>query len=211
VDIVDYIKKFPLKTFDKDEIVLSPGDANNCLYAIRDGFIKVSSIDDTGRQKLLWIVGRYDMVPIENLFRATDVSYFYTAFGAGSMYVIDKTDFLKTAKQNVNYMAQIAQGLSEHHDNLLARLNSVEQSDLRTKILYVLYNVSVKFDSSSVVKLHDLGLNLTHQDIADMVGATRESTSIELKLMQQEKLIKYSRSSFTVYTDRIAQIVTTPM
>jgi CRP/FNR family transcriptional regulator len=210
MDIIQYIRSFPLQSFSKDEILLSPGNTNNSLYAIRDGFVKVTSIDDLGRQKLLWVAGRYDVVPVENLFSKSDVSYFYTAFSEGSMYVIDKRDFINKAKSNVEFMTQIAQGLSEHYDNLLGRLNGIEQSDLRTKLLHILHNLSTKFDNASVVRLHKLGLNLTHQDIADMVGATREATSIELKKMRKEGLIYYTRSTFTVFADVISEELNTP-
>ena len=211
MDIIDYIKTFPLQNFRKDEILLSPGDANKYLYAIRDGFVKVSSIDDSGRQKFLWVAGRYDIVPAENFFSKNGLSYFYSAFSNGSMYAVDKSQFLEKAKTDATYMSQIAQGLSEHYDTLLGRVNEIEQSDLRTKIIHMLYNLSLKFDNTSIVRLHKMGLNLTHQDIADMVGASREATSIELKKLKTDGLIYYTRSSFTVFADIISEKINTPV
>lgn len=65
MDIVEFVKSFPVQTFQKDELLATAGQPNNHFYAIREGFIRVSSIDDTGRHKLLWIAGRYDLVPLE--------------------------------------------------------------------------------------------------------------------------------------------------
>ena len=210
MDIIEFIKSFPIQSFTKDEVLLSPGDANDRLYAIRDGFIKVSSIDDAGRQKLLWVAGRYDIVPVENLFSKNGVNYFYTAFSDGSLYAIDKAAFLDVAKADLKLMTQVAKGLSEHYDSLLGRINGIEQSDLRSKIIHVLHNLSTKFDNAPVVRMHKHGLNLTQQDVADMVGATREATSIELKKMRKDGLIYYTRSSFTIFTDVLADKVNTP-
>jgi CRP/FNR family transcriptional regulator len=163
-----------------------------------------------GRQKLLWVAGRYDVVPVENLFSKNDIHYFYTAFSDGSVYAIDKAKFMDAARTNVSYMTQVAQGLSEHYDNLLGRLNGIEQSDLRTKIMHVLHNLSTKFDTAPIVRMHKMGLNLTQQDIADMVGATREATSIELKKMRKDGMIYYTRSSFTIFSDVLAEKLNTP-
>jgi len=212
MDIIDYIKSFPVRQFTKDEVLLSADEQTSEILIIREGIVKASSLDEAGRQKLLWIAGRYDIVPTEHLFaHTTTTQYFYTAYCDGSAYVVDKKSFLEKASDDAKVMSQIARGLSEHHDDLLSRLNSVEQSDVRSKILHSLYGICVKFASSDVVHLHELGLNLTHQDIADMVGATREAASIELKKLRDERLVKYSRSSFTVYAKRIADEIKAPV
>ena len=206
--IIEFIKSFPLKRFDKDEIIIGADETTSSVYIIREGFVKVSSLDELGRQKLLWIAGRYDVVPGENLFNHSPTTkYFYTSFGQSSAYVVDKKIFLEKAHQDPTIMAQIAHGLSEHYDVLLDRVNSVEQSDVRSKILLTLQSLCAKFAVSETVHLHEIGLNLTQQDIADMVGATREATSVELKKLQKEELITYSRSSFVVYVDKINRLV----
>lgn len=127
------------------------------------------------------------------------------------MYCIKKSEFLDHAKKNADVMFQIARGLSEHYDDMLGRINAVEQSDLRSKILYVLHNLCERLDGSSVVQLDDLGLHVTHQDIADMIGSTRESASIELKKLRDQKLIDYTRSSFTIYFDKICKELEIPV
>jgi CRP-like cAMP-binding protein len=211
VDIISYVKSFPLRTFLKGELLLSPGDDTDKLLIIRDGAVKLSSVDEAGSERLLSIAGRYDVVPTERLFHpVVNVQYFYTAFSDGSAYTVDKKDFLDKAAKDPNILGQIARGLSEHHDDLLSRLNGVEQSHLRMKILFMLDALCTKFAASDVVLLHEIGLNLTHQDIADMVGATREATSIELKILLDEGLVEYSRSSFTVYASKVADEIKVP-
>jgi len=211
MDIIEYIKSFPMITFSKGEVLLSAEEETDRLLVVREGMVKVSSIDEVGNERLLWIAGRYDVVPTERLFSpTTSTQYFYTAYCDGNAYTVDKKDFLEKATKDANIMYQIARGLSEHHDDLLSRLNSLEQPNLRAKILFMLDAICTKFSGAGVVHLHEIGLNLTHQDIADMVDASRESTSIELKKLHDERFVKYSRSSFTVFAKRIADEIRTP-
>lgn len=204
MNVVEYIKAFPIKSFTKNEVLLNAGETCDRLFAIREGFAKISSLDDYGNQKLLWVVGRYDIVPLENLFQSGQAHYFYTALSNGSMYVIDKKALLNETDKSPVLMGQIARGLSEHYDDLLSRMNGVEQSNIRSKIMYTLLNLANKFGASEAVDLNEIGLNITHQDIADMIGATRETTSVELKRLSDSGMIKYSRSSFEVFTDKIS-------
>lgn len=211
MNVIEYIKSFPIVEFSKGETLLNAGQETDKILVVREGTVKVVSIDDEGCEKLLWLAGRYDIVPGENLFSPhTTAIYFYTAFSSGSAYVVDKKDFLEKATRDAGIMTEVARGLSEHHDDLLGRLNSVEQPSLRLKILFMLDAICTKFSGSEVVKLHEIGLNLTHQDIADMVRATREATSIELKRLHDERFVRYSRSSFTVYAKKIADEIKVP-
>ena len=211
MDVVEFIKSFPLRDFSKGEVLLSADEEVDKILVIREGIVKVSSLDDQGNERLLWIAGRYDIVPTEGLFdRVTTTDYFYTAYCDGSAYVVSKDEFLEKSAQHADIMFQVARGLSEHHDDLLNRLNSVEQPNLRRKILFMLHALCVKFSGADSVKLHEIGLNLTHQDIADMVHATREATSIEMKKLLDEKLVKYTRTSFTVQAKKIAEEIETP-
>lgn len=204
MDLVEFIKSFPVSSFTKGEALLSANEQTETVLIIRDGIVKVTSFSDEGSERLLWLAGRYDIVPTEGIFKPiTMPRYFYTAFSDGSAYVVNKKDLLDKAHSEISVMTQVARGLSEHHDDLLSHLNGVEQSNLRGKIAYVLQTVCEKFSGSDVVALHEIGLNLTHQDIADMVHASREAVSIELKQLQDEGFVDYSRTSFTVYAAKI--------
>lgn len=198
MDIVEFVKSFPVQTFQKDELIATAGQPNNHFYAIREGFIRVSSIDDTGRHKLLWIAGRYDLIPLEQFFSQKNLRYFYSGYGDGSVYVIEKKQLLDAFKRHPEVIGEVARGLSEHYDDLLERMNALEQSDVRSKLLHIIHNLCLKFSSVEQVNLHELGLNLTHQDLADMIGSTREATSLELGKLRKEGYVDYSRSEFTV-------------
>lgn len=210
MDIVNYVKSFPVQEFSKDEILISSGEPNEKVYAIREGFMKVSALDDAGRQKLLWIAGRYDIVPVEQMFSKQPVNYFYSGFTDGSAFVIDKERLLEYLKEEPKVMSEVAHGLSEHHDDLLMRMNALEQSDIRSKLLYVIHNLCNKFSSSDSVALHEIGLNLTHQDLADMIGSTREAVSLEMSKIRDDGLVDYSRSTFIVNMKEISEQIDTP-
>lgn len=198
MDIVEFVKSFPVQTFQKDELLATAGQPNNHFYAIREGFIRVSSIDDTGRHKLLWIAGRYDLVPLEQFFSQKNLRYYYSGYGDGSVYVLDKIQMLEAFKRHPEVLGEVARGLSEHYDDLLERMNAVEQSDVRSKLLHILHNLCLKFSPLEQVSLHEIGLNLTHQDLADMIGSTREATSLELSKLRKQGYLDYSRSEFSV-------------
>lgn len=202
---IDYIKQFPVKTFEKGSILITEHVPTPEIYAIAQGFIKVSASDDTGSQKLLWIAGRYDIVPAELLFsKYAPSGFLYTALSDITAYAIPKQDFLAHAESDLAFMSEIARGMSMHYDDLLYRLRSVEQTKAQHKIALTLLHLGNRFSAESSVNFHDLGLELTHQDIADMVGMTRETTSLELGKLRKQKYIDYNRGKLTLYMEKLA-------
>lgn len=204
MDTIAFVKQFPTRQFRKGESILSEGEDTSTLLAVQTGFVKVSSLSDNGTHRLLWIAGRYDLVPTEGLFSAHGkAAFFYTALSDGQAYVINKKAFIEQAKQNADFMFEVANSMSMHYDDLMRRLDSVEQNSIQDKLIYTLRYLAERFSADTMVDLFKLGLQLTHQDIADMIGATRETTSIELQKLKKRGLIQYDRNSLVIYVDKL--------
>jgi len=196
MEAVDFIKQFPLRTFAKGELVMSEGDVLNKLLAVKTGFIKVTSLDDTGNERMLWIAGRYDIVPSEHLFSTrSPLSFFYTALTDGQGYDINKNEFLSYSKSNLALMTDVATSMSAHYDDLLLRVDSIGQPSVHNKLIATLSYLAKRFSASHTVDLHKLGLS------------TRETTSLELQKLRREGCIDYSRSKFIIRLDKITSSV----
>ena len=152
---------------------------------------------------MLWIAGRYDIVPLERFFTKRTLQYDYLGFGPGTAYVITKSELHGLLDANPRLSLEITRGFSEHFDDIAERLSAVGQADVRRKLLHILYGVATKFSSSETVHLHELGLNLTHQDLADMLGASREVVSVELNKVRTDGFVDYTRSTLTINTRSI--------
>jgi CRP-like cAMP-binding protein len=208
MDIVEFVKSYPVRKFSKGEMLYAADVTTDAVMIIREGIVKVVAFSDEGNERLLWLAGRYDIVPTEQIIKSvTTPRFYYTAYSDGSAYEVKKKELLREATRHNEIMAQIARGLGEHHDDLLRHIDGIEQPNLRSKILYLLHTLCLKFSGSDVVALHEIGLKLTHQDIADMVHASREAVSIEMKQLQVEGYVEYTRSSFIVRAHKIATTI----
>ncbi|HEX8390094.1 MAG TPA: Crp/Fnr family transcriptional regulator [Candidatus Saccharimonadales bacterium] len=207
-DDIEAIKAYPLREFTRGQTIMLPGQPADTLYVLQTGYARVDSTNQRGTNQLIWLAGRYDVIPTESLFRPRGELYFsYTALTDSKAYQIPKTDFLLMCEQSVGVLREVAQSMSAHYDDLLMRLRSVEQSTIRDKLIHSLYYIARRFSSERDVDLASLGLHLSHQDIAQMIGATRETTAIELKKLKDEGLIDYNRTSLLIRLDRLEPLL----
>jgi CRP-like cAMP-binding protein len=208
MDIVSYIQNYPLKTFKRGELLLQKGDVSTQLMAIRDGFVKVTSISDNGIERLLWIAGRYDIAPTEQLFsKHGKVRFFYTALTDGSYYDVNKKEMLTLAETEPIVMGEIAKNMSLHYDDFLQRVDAVDTATVKERLMRTLRYLAQRLDSGPVVDLYSYGLKLSHQELSEMIGASRETTSLMLSELRRENLIQYSRQKLTVHVDDIQELL----
>lgn len=204
MDSVEYIKQLPVRQFERGAVLLQKGDPLDFIMAIREGYIKVTSISDGGIERLLWIAGRYDFAPVEQLFsKQGQARFFYTALTNGSYYEVDRTELITHASEHASIMEEIAKGMSEHYDDFLQRIDSVDGLSVRERLLKTLFYIARRFSASNDVNLYEEGLRITHQDLAGMIGSTRETTSFALSELRAEKYVTYDRKCFIVHTDTI--------
>lgn len=208
MDSAEYIRQSPIKSFRRGEVIVSAGDAIESLFAVREGFVKVVSISDSGVERIVWIAGRYDIVPAEQLFSLhARARFFYIAMCDGSYYSVDKADFLHKARHTPSMMEDIARGMSEHHDDVMGHLKAAEATTVRERLLRTLCYITKRFSAEAEVDLCQQGFRITHQELAAMIGATRETTSLELLKLRKNKLIRYDTACFVVYVDKINQLL----
>jgi CRP/FNR family transcriptional regulator len=204
MDIASYIQNFPAKKFHRGELLLQKGDSTNQLMAIREGFVKVISINASGVERLVWIAGRYDIAPTEQLFsKHGKVRFFYTALTNGSYYQIDKAELLSIANKDPAVMAEVAKNMSIHYDDFMQRIDAVDSATVKERLMRTLCYLAERLSADSTVDLFEYGLRVSHQDLSSMIGSSRETTSIMLSELRNEKLLQYSRQKLTVHVDKI--------
>ncbi len=196
----EYIRQHPARRFQKGELLFQAGEPTDTLLAIRSGFVKIVSYSSSGDARFLWLAGKYDIIPSEHLFlRSRALDFFYVALTDVAAYEIDKADFIKEARANLPLMTDAAIGMSTHYDDLLTRINAMEEPSVRRRLLATLCHIAERFSGDETVDLYELGLPLTHQDLAEMVNSTRETTTLELQKLRGSRCISYARNSFVVY------------
>ena len=207
-DLFEFIKQYPVRSYDKGQTVFSSTEICSTALVISTGYAKVTTTDGSYNEQTLWIAGRSDVVPSEQLFsKNTKLVFSYTALSPMTVFQIPKVDFLKFIDENRLAMKEVARGMSGHYDDLMYRLSSVTQASAREKLVYTLHNLAERFSASEEVDLIDLGLDITHQDIAGLMHASRETASIELNKLRDEGAIHYDRHSFIVYRSKLRQIL----
>lgn len=199
-----FIAAYPSEAFRKGQMLLLRGVVPKAIYVIESGFVKTYTITPSGDERLISIDSKGEDLPVGyalGLINRTE--YFYEAYTACVIRFIPREEYVKYLHLNVENLYRRHVRLSILLLSTLLRVNALEQSRAGDKIastlVYMADQVGVRLRPH---KTH-FKISVTQQEIANLLGLTRETAGIELKKLELKKLISYSRKSYVLYMERL--------
>lgn len=173
---------------------------------VQSGTVKVYGITTGGDQRTVTLLSAGDIFPVEWVFDKSRVSlYYYEAITDCNILTVPKTDFLAAISANNELKDHIFQTYMAHYTSATMHIYALEHSHAQDKLVYILQYLVARFGEKQANGLVKINLRLSHQDIAEMVGLTRETTAVELHRLKDKGLIDYQRFSYYVNVPLIVQ------
>lgn len=207
-EIAAFVRSQPSKTFAKDEILLYQEQEPSCLFGLQSGYVKVHDISADGSEQLVWFAKKHDILPLEWLFASAEKShFFYTAHTDVDTFVIDKDEFFHFVKKTPKALSELVRVMADKHFALLRHLSAAQKPRAREKVLHALAFIVCRFADEDARTLQEITVPLTHLDISNLVGITRETAASELKKLKDEGCVDYDRTSFFIHAQKLALLL----
>lgn len=207
-----FIQKFPVVHFDKGATILLRHETPEEVYAIQSGFVKGYDIDAAGAEQLIWLGANGDFFPVVWSFSLSqNVQYFFSAFTDVVLHKINRQVFLDFLQNNQSALFEVTKRLVARLSDASRHLNAAEKTKAEDKIAHSLYFLSLRFghinhDNGNNNERH-VALPVTHQDIASLLGLTRETVTTMLKKLKDTGYIYYDKSQFVIFQDKLEALL----
>ena len=196
----DLFQVSDLRQRTKGQIIIFQGDQINHFYYIKQGFVRVYVITDEGDERTLLILTGNDIFPLlKDPGSSSNKSiYFYEAVVDTEIYSIDQQDMIKNIQNSHEASWAMFSYVSKFSSILTARIAQLESKSAEDKVeqlLEYLVGVCGRMIKPNVYKIQ---LKLTQQDIANLIGHTRETASLTIKKLRRQGVISY-KDGYVVY------------
>lgn len=163
------------RTFKKNTIIISAGDQTDSLYVVLSGRLKIYLDDANGREITLRTVGPNEsfgeLAVLSEGPRAANV----TTLTECRLAVISKQDFNDCLHNNPSIAFMIIRLLVERIREMTEDVSTLALLDVYGRVAKTLTRNSTECDGKQLTS------PMTHQDIANMVGSSREMVTRILK------------------------------
>ncbi len=205
-----FVQQYPIKQFDRNQTILLKGDTPETVYAIKSGFVKGYDIDGIGNEQLVWLGAKGDIFPmVWVLALQEEVDYFFSAFSDVEVYAVERLAMLDFIRKSHAALFEVTKRLATRLSDALRHLNAAEKAKAEEKIIHTLYFLSLRFGhlDNGDDTAREIALPVTHQDIANLLGLTRETVTVELKKLKDQGIIDYDKSRFVVHQDKLEPLL----
>lgn len=195
-----------IRQYAKHRTILFQGEIPRSLMVIQSGIVKVYGITSSGDQRTVTLLSTGDIFPVEWAFDNSRVSlYYYEAVTDCSVLAVPKSEFVQVLQSDSGLKDHIFQAYMAHYTSATMHIYALEHSHAQDKLVYILQYLVARFGEKQADGFTRINLRLSHQDIAEMVGLTRETTAVELHRLKDKGLIDYQRFSYCVNVPLIVQ------
>src|SRR5262245_51062848 len=191
------VKSARRRSLTAGEFVYTAIPEKQC-WVVRAGYIKLLDASDEGRNHVRLILGRGSLFGARpfgtNAFHGFAFSQSEQAIAHGSAVLIElsRSELEAASRLESELGNTLTESLASRAQFLERRLLWQFITPMRARLAAALRDM-ICFEGQRCKHGHTIDVRLTHQDLADLVGAARPVVSAELVRMRDEGLIEYTR------------------
>jgi CRP/FNR family cyclic AMP-dependent transcriptional regulator len=182
------------KTFPAHTVILREGDKSDSLYIILYGKVKVYANDEKGDEVIFTIQGVGDFFGEMALLDETPRSASVMTMEPTRVSIMTKSAFKTCLADHPDIAFNLIRALTQRVRQLSDSVRNLALLDVYGRVARTLLNLAQPSGEELVIDQ-----KLTHQEIANMVGASREMVSRILKDLANKGYIKVEQKRITIY------------
>jgi CRP/FNR family cyclic AMP-dependent transcriptional regulator len=181
------------RTATRGSIIMAAGDPTDSLYIILSGRFKVMMSDADGKEVILSILAPGEFFGEMGLIDDAPRSASVVAIEPCELLVITRRDFKKCMTENAEMAMGVMKGLVRRLREADRKIGSLALLDVYGRVARLLLDMAETVDGQKMVTKR-----LPKQDIAKMIGASREMVSRVMKDLQTGGYIEMRGSSIVL-------------
>ncbi|OGY11204.1 MAG: hypothetical protein A3H88_00330 [Candidatus Blackburnbacteria bacterium RIFCSPLOWO2_02_FULL_44_9] len=181
---------FPSKKYKKGEILLHSEEEPARLFCLREGFVREFIISEEGEELTIHIFEPGSYFPLTWALGDIPNRHSFQALTPGTTTLLPKRELIKFLNKNPQFAYKLSRRLIRGIDGLERRIEVTTFGDIYKRVVSILLYLAKHFgsgpDSSKSLKY-----KFSHQEIAHLVGATRERVSLSIEKLKKKKIVSH--------------------
>jgi CRP-like cAMP-binding protein len=194
-----------MKPVKKGTIILSPDKPIEALFLLKKGQVRLYRMNKNGKQFTVDILVDGNIFGETSTLSLTDDQIYAEAMTDSYLCILGKSEFEKFIEKNPKIALKFINILSTRLKELYSLSEKIALGDVKYRILYLLLKLSEKTGRRKN-EWQTIDMKLTHQDIASMIGSTRETVSAIISQLKKEGFIKKGEQ-FAINVAKASEVI----
>jgi CRP/FNR family cyclic AMP-dependent transcriptional regulator len=187
------------RRFRRGELVVEQGRKSNALFILLNGRARVLTSDTRGREVILAVLESGDYVGEMSLIDNEPHSATVRAEVQTDMLVLARGDFARCLPENSTLAYAILRGLVRRLRNADRQIESLALLDVYGRVARTLLDMAEEDPDGTKIIRH----KVSRQDMAKVVGASREMVSRVMKDLEDRGVIETQENGSVIIKERL--------
>ncbi len=177
------------RTFQKNTMIVIEEDSADTLYIIDKGSVKITRLNDEGREVILAILGSSEFFGEMALLDGQGRSANVMALDDTVMFTLTRRDFLDVLNRFPSISIQLLREMTSRLRKSDQQIKSLSLSAAEHRIGIALHRIA---EDMGIFKMGQVVIKRLpyQQDIANMAGTSRETVSRMLKSLEEKGILE---------------------
>lgn len=178
-----------MRELRRKEVLYLPGDAGDRIYLLKRGVVKISALTGEGKEIILALLRPGEVFGEEAVIEDSPRDHMAEAYDDALICVITRQDFMAVLRAHPDMAFQVTKLVGFRLRTLRSRVEGLLFKGAPARLAQTLLDLArdhgVK-DAAGVL----LPLRLSQQDLASLIGVTRESVNLALADFKSRGLVE---------------------
>ena len=186
------------RRFKRGELIVEQGTKSNALFILLNGRARVLTADHRGREVILAVLQSGDYVGEMSLIDNEPHSATVRAEVQTDMLILGRAEFARCLPENSSLSYAIMRGLVQRLRSADRQIESLALLDVYGRVARTLLDMSEMDGEIKVIRN-----KVSRQDLAKVVGASREMVSRVMKDLEERGVIETLENGSVVIKERL--------
>ena len=187
------------RRFKRGECIVEQGKKSNCLAIVLTGRARVVTTDTRGREVILATMNPGDYVGEMSLIDNQPHSATVKAEVQTDVLILGRTEFARCLPENTSMAYAVMKGLVQRLRHADRKIESLALMDVYGRVARALLEFA-RPDKNGQLVIKD---RVSRQDVAKMIGASREMVSRVMKDLEDRGFIELTEDGSTIIKERL--------
>ncbi len=196
-----------LSSVKKNVPIFLPGDPSQKIFLLKTGQVKISRITENGRELTLALLKPGNIFGEIEALDGTPRDTMAEALADTVLCVIPREPFLVMLRSKPDLSFRLTKLIGVRLRRIESRMEELVYRDVPARLAYILMEIANEFGIKKDNKIL-IGVKLTHQEIANLIGSTRETVTATLGDLRRQGLLEFdSRSILINQPEKILSLI----
>ncbi|MGE5041667.1 MAG: Crp/Fnr family transcriptional regulator [Candidatus Levyibacteriota bacterium] len=195
--LLEFFLRHKKVAYKKGNIIIRSDETPSGVFYLLQGYVKDYCLSYEGKSFSLILFKEKDIFPHNWIFNKTKNDHIFEAFTDCILLRASREEFMDFLANNPDVLLLVTQNVLIRMGGLFERMEQLAFGNAEKRVSSIILIFADRFGKKTPEGTL-IPVPLSHKEIAEFIGITRETASIEIKKLERANIIVRSSKSYIV-------------